>query len=247
MTDWITVLRAGASELELTVSAEQEALFARYLALLLERNEHINLTAITDPLEVAAKHFVDALTVETVWRPKVGDRVIDIGTGAGIPGVPLAIHHPEVEFVLNDSTRKKVAFLEEVATALPLPNIHPLWARAEALGRRPGFRGLFSAVFVRAVAHLGVLIEYSLPLLAVGGVLIAMKGPAGEAEIAQSAPALKALRGEIAETRRLTLAGAGERLLIVVRALSPSPPNYPRDAGVMKKRPLFLDSPPANP
>lgn len=247
MGDWRSVLRAGAEVLGLTVSTEQEALFARYLDLLLERNRQVNLTAITDPVEVAAKHFVDALTVETVWQPQPGDRAIDIGTGAGIPGVPLAIRHPEAEFTLNDSTRKKVAFLEEVAAALPLPNIHPLWARAEELGRASAHRGRFTIALARAVAHLGLLIEYALPLLAPGGRLIAMKGPAGEEEITQSRPALQALHGEVAELRRLMVAGAGERLLIVVRAVSPAPAQYPRNAGAMKKRPLFLDRPGGNP
>jgi len=247
MPDWLAILRNGAADLGLALNEEQEALFARYLALLLECNARVNLTAITDPHEVAAKHFVDSLAIETVWRPLPGDRAIDIGTGAGLPGIPLAIRHPEVEFTLNDSTRKKVAFLDEVRTALPLPNIYPLWARAEALGRVPDHRGRFTAVFARAVAHLGLLIEYALPLLAVGGVLIAMKGPAGEEEIEQSAPALQALCGKITETRPLTIAGAGERLLIVVRALSPAPSAYPRDAGAMKKRPLHLDIPPPNP
>ncbi|MHB0935862.1 MAG: 16S rRNA (guanine(527)-N(7))-methyltransferase RsmG [Armatimonadota bacterium] len=247
MVDWQSVLHAGARDLGLEVSAEQEALFARYLALLLERSTQVNLTAITDPVEVAAKHFLDALTVEMVWQPQPGDRVIDIGTGAGIPGVPLAIRHPEVKFTLNDSTRKKITFLEEVASALPLPNIHPLWARAEALGRRPECRGRFTTVLARAVAHLGLLIEYALPLLAPGGTLIAMKGPVGEAEIAQSQPALQALHGEVTLLHRLSVAGAGERLLIVIHALAPPPAKYPRDAGSMKKRPLYLDRPATNP
>ena len=247
MDDWQSVLRAGARELGLTVSAGQEVLFARYLDLLLERNRQVNLTAITDPVEVAAKHFVDALTVEAVWQPRPGDRAIDIGTGAGIPGVPLAIRHPQAAFTLNDSTRKKVVFLEEVASALPLPNIYPVWSRAEALGRKPDCRGRFTTVLVRAVAHLGLLTEYALPLLAPGGRLIAMKGPAGEAEIAESRPALQALHGEVTELRRLTVSGAGERLLIVIRAVSPAPARYPRDAGAMKKRPLFLDRPGGNP
>ena len=240
MSDWLQVLRAGARDLDITVTAEQEKLFARYLELLLARNAQVNLTAITDPVEVAAKHFADALTVETVWQPRSGARAIDIGTGAGIPGIPLAIMHPQVEFVLNDSTRKKVDFLAEVAAALPLPNVRPLWTRAEELGRHAAHRGKYHFAFARAVAHLGVLIEYALPLLAPGGLLIAMKGPAGEAEIAQSRPALQALCGAVDQVRRLSVAGAGERLLIAIRATSPAPAGYPRDAGVMKKRPDAL-------
>jgi len=243
MSDWLAILRDGAATLGLTLTLDQEARFARYLEILCQRNTQVNLTAITDPGEIAAKHFLDAMTVETIWQPAPGSRAIDIGTGAGVPGIPMAIRHPQVAFVLNDSTRKKVDFLAEVAAELPLPNVQPLWARAEALGRDAAYRGQFQTAFARAVAHLGQLIEYALPLLVTNGLLIAMKGPSGEEEIAQSQPALQALGGTIAQVSRFTVAGAGERLLIAVRATAPAPARYPRDGSAMKKRPLYLDRP----
>ncbi len=247
MGGWQEMLRSGAAALGLTITAEQEAAFGRYLALLVERSRQFNLTAITGPEEIAAKHFVDSLTVETVWRPQPRQRALDLGTGAGLPGVPLAIRYPETSFILNDSTRKKVTFLEEVAAAVPLPNIHPLWARAEALGHQSEHRGQYHAVLARAVAHLGLLIEYALPLLAGGGVLIAMKGPSGLEEIEASRKALQALSGKVTAVQPLAVAGAGDRLLIVIRAERLAPPQYPRDAAAMKKRPLFLDSSPPAP
>lgn len=242
MCDWLEVLRTGAGEFGLRVSAEEEAAFAQYLSLLLEWNTRCNLTAITDPVEVAAKHFVDSLSVETVWQARPGMRALDLGTGAGLPGIPLAIRHPETLFTLVDSTRKKVTFLDAVAAELPLANVQPLWARVEALGHQPEHRGHYHAVLARAVAHLGLLIEYAMPLLRAGGVLIAMKGPGGLAEIEASRKALQALSSTISVVKSLTVPGAGERLLIVVRAERVSPPQYPREAAAMKKRPLFLDS-----
>ncbi len=239
MTNWLTALRAGAHQLHLTLTTEQEDRFARFLTLLLERNRQFNLTAITDPLEVAVKHFVDSLTVETIWHPRHDERLIDIGAGAGFPGIPLAIRYPGTEIVLNDSTSKKVEFLREVAEALALPHVRPLWARAEALGRDPRYRGYFHTVTARALAHLGLLCEYALPLLTVGGRLIAMKGPGGAREVEESAPALAQLGGAVDTVHHLTLGDAGERLLIVIRAVRPTPAPFPRDAGAAKKRPLF--------
>jgi 16S rRNA (guanine527-N7)-methyltransferase len=135
MTEWLDALRAGAARFGLSITADQEDRFARYLTLLLERNEQINLTAITDPVEVAVKHFVDALTLELVWQPRPGDIAIDIGTGGGIPGIPMAIRHPDVAVVLNDSTRKKTDFLTEAVAALDLTGAQALWGRAEHLGQ----------------------------------------------------------------------------------------------------------------
>ena len=238
MTDWLSALRAGADYLHIELTAEQEDRFARLLAFLLERNLVMNLTAITDPVEIARKHFIDSLSVETVWQPGDGDRGIDIGTGAGFPGLPLAILHPRLPLVLNDSTQKKVDFLREAAARLELPAVQPVWARAEELGRVPAYRGTFTVAFVRAVAHLALLIEYALPLLRAGGRLIAMKGPNPELEIAESAKALQLLGGTVAEIRAFDLPDIGARTLIVIRAERLSPAQFPRAPGVAKKKPL---------
>lgn len=224
------------------LSDREETLFARYLAALLARNQLVNLTAITDPVEVAMKHFVDSLTVESLWHPRPEERAIDIGTGAGLPGLPLAIRYPEVAMVLNDSVRKKVDFLQETAQELQLPNVVALWARAETLGRDPAHRGQYDVALARAVSHIGALVEYALPLLKVGGTLIAMKGPGGDTELEEGAQAIRQLGGTVGEIRRFQLAGVGQRLLIPIRKAKPTPEIYPRDPGVAKKKPLYLDS-----
>jgi 16S rRNA (guanine527-N7)-methyltransferase len=242
MNNWQQKLLSGAADLGLALTDRELERFTRYLDLMLERNLHINLTAITDPLEVATKHFVDSLAIETVWHPQPGEQVIDIGTGAGLPGIPLAIRHPEVSVVLNDSVRKKVTFLEDVIVALGLDNTRAIWARAEEVGRDDGQRGKYDIVTVRAVAHLGTLIEYSLPLLKVNGQLIAMKGPTGAAEIAEAAPALIEVGGEVVGTHRLHIDGAGDRLFIRVQKTRATPKQFPREPGGAKKKPLYLDS-----
>lgn len=242
MNNWLTILQEGAASLGLTLSTEHEDLFARYLALLLERNAQFNLTAITEPDEVALKHFVDSLTVETLWHPQPGDRVIDIGTGAGFPGIPLAIRHPDVAVVLNDSIRKKVDFLHEAISVLGLQNASAVWARAETLGRDKGYRGQFNAVVARAVAHLGALCEYALPLLKLHGVFIAMKGPSGTQEIAESQRVLEMLGGHVTTVDTFSLGAAGERSLIVVTKVAATPQQFPREPGSARKKPLYLDS-----
>jgi 16S rRNA (guanine527-N7)-methyltransferase len=237
-----TALHEGAAQLGLTITPEQEAQFAHLLGLLLARNQQVNLTAITTPDAVLEKHFLDSLTVECVWTPAAGERVVDIGTGAGFPGLPLAIRHPRIAVSLNDSVRKKIDFLLDAIAALGLPNATAVWARAEELGQRAAYRGTFDIALARAVAHLGALAEYALPLLREGGRLIAMKGPNGEPEIAESAQALHVLGGTVVDTRRLALPGGDERLLIVVEKRRPTPVKYPRDPGAAKKHPLFIDT-----
>lgn len=242
MTNWTTALHTGAAQLNITISAQEEALFTRYLELLLERNRVMNLTAITDPVDVARKHFIDSLAVEQIWHPAPGNRAIDIGTGAGFPGIPLSIRHPDVTFVLNDSVRKKVDFLQDVINTLTLKNASALWSRAETLGRDPQHRGKYHTTFARAVAHLGALAEYSLPLLVPGGVLIAMKGPGGEQEIRDSEQALSLIGGKVTKVKSFELPDVGERVLIVIKKIRTTPDSFPRDPGAARKKPLYIDS-----
>lgn len=239
MIEWQETLRTGAADLGLTLTPEQEGRFAQYLALLQQWNARVNLTAITEPVEVARKHFVDALTVERVWQPRAGDRMIDIGTGGGVPGIPLAIRYPDLPVVLNDSVRKKVDFLLVAVHELGLSHVTPVWARAETLGRDPRYREQFTVAIARAVAHLGALLEYALPLVAVGGTFIAMKGPGGVQEVADSALALEAFGHPAVTVETRDVPGVGTRTLIVVRKTRPTPAIFPRDPGAAKKKPLF--------
>ncbi len=247
METWRTAFREGAAALALSVTAEQEDQFARFLALLLDYNQRVNLTAITEPSAVAVKHFVDSLTALTVWHPHAGDPAFDLGSGAGFPGIPLAIMHPEITVVLNDSVRKKVDFLHHAAATVPLANVSAVWARAEELARQPDYRERFNAVFARAIAHLAVLAEYGLPLLKVGDVLICWKGPGGVREVEEIQSALELLGGRVAGVYPLTIASAGERVLILIRKTRRTPQQFPRPAGIARKKPLFLDSTGSNP
>ena len=170
-------LRQAATELPVVLTDEQLAAFAVYYDFLLEYNEKVNLTRITEPLDVAVKHFADSLSLlQTGWLPP-GGRVADIGTGAGFPGIPLAIMRPDLRVVLVDSLRKRTVFLTEAVQKLALVNVTVVWSRAEDLGRNPDFRERFDIVLARAVAELNVLTELCLPLAKPGGAFVAMKGP----------------------------------------------------------------------
>lgn len=239
---WREKLRDAVVALELKpLTPGQLADFEQLLALLLKYNKEMNLTTIVDAEEVAFKHILDSLTVELVWRAQEGQHVIDIGTGAGFPGLPLAIRHPELQFAINDATKKKIDYLAEVIRALSLENATELWGRAEELGRGE-WRNKFHVVTARALAHLGTLAEYALPLLKMDGFLVAMKGPGGIEEVRDAAPALTFLGGKVHDIKHIDLPGVGERLLIVVKKVRPTPGGYPRNAGQMKRKPLFEDN-----
>lgn len=241
MNEFSTILLEAAESLGIVVSADEMARFVQYQQLVLEANVQMNLTAITDPREMAIKHFIDSLSVELLWQPKVGERVLDIGTGAGFPGLPLAIRHPKIDMMLNDSARKKVDFLQQVITSLELANCTARWNRAEEIGRMANMRGKFDVVLVRAVAHLAVLLEYAMPLLKVGGFLLAMKGPSGEREVTESTEAMRLLGAKVTKSRVLQLPGAGERQLIMLRKMRETPVEFPRNSGQARKKPLYLD------
>jgi len=226
--------------LELTI--DQINYFIKYTFLLLEWNEKINLTAITDPEDIVIKHFLDSL-VFVQWinhyyktqRIKVGD----LGTGAGFPGIPIKIVLPDVELILIDALAKRITFLNEVIKALNLAHVETIHSRAEDIGRDPEHREGFDLLTARAVAELPVLLEYASPLLRVGGRLFAAKGVDPEDEINSAQNALRLLNCEVEHLVKYRLAdGADHRSLIIIKKVAATPAKYPRQAGKPKKNPL---------
>ena len=207
-----------------------------YLAELTETNRHMNLTAITEPAEAWEKHFLDcAILLQKVQLP-LGAACIDVGTGAGFPGMVLALLRPDLQVTLLDSLQKRIGFLEQTAAKLGLANVRCIHARAEDGAKLPELREQFDMATARAVAAMPVLTEYCLPFVKQGGVFAAMKGPSETAEQAETAA--KLLGGEIVGEESYTLPTAGERKLIRIRKTAPTPQKYPRRSDKIKKQPL---------
>lgn len=230
-------LGAMAKGFGVRLSAGQLEQFQRYMELLLEWNEKINLTAITQPDQVVEKHFVDSLTVLTACKLKEGAKVLDVGAGAGFPGLPLKIARPDLRVTLLDGSNKRLRFLETACAGLGLEcaRVHK---RAEEAGLDKTMREGFDLVTARAVAPLNVLSEYCLPLVKMKGYFVAMKGPDVQEELDQARNALQILGGELAGTVPVTLPTAGGRTLIPVRKLRFTPRGYPRHGGTIAKHPL---------
>lgn len=218
---------------------EQADRFAKYGAALVKWNKQINLTAIQEEEGIVVKHFVDSVLAmkSQYWTGR--GTLLDLGTGAGFPGLPLKIICPELSVVLVDSLKKRVAFLEHIIAELQLQKIEAIHGRAEQLGREARWRERFDCVVSRAVAKMPVLLEYCLPFLKVGGWLMAYKGPAGREELRDAEQALQLLGGEIIETNEHCLpGGAGTRIIIVVEKIKATSAQYPRKPGVPEKKPL---------
>ena len=230
-------LKAAGEAAGFTLSEKQLDQFTRYAEMLLETNKSLNLTAITDPEEVAVKHMVDSLLVYDPERFH-NHTIVDVGTGAGFPGLPLKIYDPGMRVTLIDSLRKRLNFLEQVVKDLGLGQVRCTHARAEDAGKDPALREKFDVAVARAVAALPVLAEYCLPLVKVGGVFIAMKGPEADAEAKAAANALKKLGGKYRETRQFTLPDGSARGLVVCEKISQTPTVYPRNGGKIAKSPL---------
>ena len=235
----------AADDYGLSLTDKQVEQFARYGSLLLSWNEKMNLTAITDPNEVAVKHFIDAASVwRADWFTGEVHRVIDVGTGAGFPGIPLKILHPSLDVTLLDALQKRVRFLETVIDDLGLTGITALHARAEEAARQKAYRAQFDAAVSRAVAPLSVLAEYTLPFLRVGGFLAAQKGAKYRAEAQEGAKAIALLGGAVPVIAPVKLPGLDDvRAVLYVKKTSPTPGGYPRKAGIPKKKPLGAAAP----
>ena len=234
-------LRADArSLLGLDLSAGQLERFSRFTSLLLEWNQRVNLTGITDPAEIALKHFLDSLTLARVVPDFDGLRLMDVGTGAGFPGLVIAIMFPRAQVTLMDSTGKKLRFVEQVGERLALRNIRVLHARAEDAGRHKSHREAYDIVAARAVARMPALMEYTLPLCKLGGQVIAMRGTDAYEQTAEAAKAIDRLGGELFTIEELRLPRLDNpRYLVVLDKVEPTPKRYPRQAGTPQRQPIL--------
>ena len=221
----------------MNIDKEKADLFEEYKKILLEWNEKINLTAITDEKEIILKHFIDSASILKYINE--GERVIDIGTGAGFPGIPLKIMNNSLNITLVDSLNKRVNFLNEVINKLNLNNICAIHARAEELGRDNNYREMYDVATSRAVANLSTLLEYLMPFIRVGGRCICMKGPNIDEELNNAKNAIKELGGEIEKIDNFYLPNSdNERNIIIIKKISKINFKYPRKAGIPAKEPI---------
>lgn len=239
-------------EYQLTLSEHQLEQFAIYYELLVETNRVMNLTAITEWEEVIEKHFLDSLAIVRIFRGTSGDtddevlsfgnfakglRVMDVGTGAGFPGIPLKIAFPELSVTLSDSLNKRVKFLETVIEKLELKKIRALHGRAEDIAKISEYREHYDLVVSRAVANLSTLSEYCLPFVKCGGIFVSYKSGDCDAEVDAAQNALKILGGKLRTVEKFRLGDAG-RAFVVVEKQKTTPKRYPRKAGTPSKEPL---------
>ena len=236
-------LITGIKKLGLHIGPGQLEQFDIYYRELLDWNKRANLTAITNYEDVQIKHFLDSLTVTLAWPQPIMDtalRLIDVGTGAGIPGIPLKIMLPDVELVLLESTAKKAGFLHHITNKLALDKVEIVVGRAEEVAHLSEYRERFDVVLSRAVASLPALVELALPFCAIGGSFVAQKKGVIDQEISSAARAIDILGGNLSEVKKVELEGFDdERQLIVIDKVSPTPEKYPRRTGMPTKRPIL--------
>ena len=235
-------LVAGAQELHITLTDRHLDSFETCYREMVDWNQRFNLTAITDWEGVLVRHFLDSLSCLKALPRKslaAGARVIDVGTGAGFPGLPLKLVCPEMQLTLLEATGKKVTYLEHMVRVLGLKGVKIVHGRAEELGRDPAHRERYDWALARAVAEMPVLAEYLLPLARVGGAMLAQKGEGAAAEVHAAEAAINTLGGRVRQLVPVELRGLAEtRHLVVVDKVAATPEKYPRRPGVPQKRPL---------
>ena len=224
------------------ISDEQLSAFEVYEQQLVEWNNRFNLTAIDKPNQIRVKHFLDSLSCVLALRNTPTDRIIDVGTGAGFPGLPLKIICPPIVMSLVESVGKKAQFCEHITKTLPLSNVEIFQERAETIANQEEMRERYDWAIARAVATMPILVEYLLPLVRVGGYALAMKGEKGPAETQSAEHAINVLGGRIQQLIPITLPGVeDERYLVVIEKIAATPERYPRRVGVPAKRPIGAD------
>lgn len=229
----------GCGEFGVMLTNEQIDQFTKYFEILVEWNKVMNLTGITDFEEVLVKHFVDSLAVAKIVDMKDVKSVIDIGTGAGFPGIPLKIAFPHLKITLLDSLKKRIGFLNEVIAQLGLQNIETIHGRAEEYAKQKSYRESYDLCVSRAVANLAALTEYCLPYVSAGGKFIPYKSGKIEEELAESKNAVKILGGDISDVKKFCLPSSDiERSFIIIEKVKKTPGKYPRKAGLPTREPL---------
>lgn len=228
-----------AAQFGVSLTPEQAAQFEIYTRELAVWNERVNLTAIIEPAAVQVRHFLDSLSLVQVMQPYSGLRLIDVGTGAGFPGVPLKIAFPDIRLTLLEATGKKIVFLDHLIQILGLKDTRTLHARAEEAGHLPAHRAVYDVVVARSVARLPALAEYLLPLARVGGRCIAMKGETAAAEAQDAKRALSILGGRVTTIEMVNLPDVADaHHLVVIEKHAPTPSAYPRKPGAPTQKPL---------
>lgn len=221
------------------LTGRQVIALTTYERELIEWNQKFNLTAIRDVAGIRTKHFLDSFSCVLAWKANPPANLIDVGTGAGFPGIPLKIIYPNTKVTLVESVSKKAMFCQHIVSLLGLENVEVVNARAEDLGQMREHREGYDWGIARAVANMRVLSEYLLPLVQVGGTMLAQKGESGPAEVHSAERAIKLLGGEVRQLLPVTLPGVvEERNLVVVYKIATTPPGYPRKPGIPAKKPL---------
>lgn len=226
-----------AKQIEIMLDKKQIEQFYQYMQILLEWNEKINLTAITKPEEIILKHFIDSITIAKYIQKNA--KIVDVGTGAGFPGMPLKIIREDIEVTLLDSLNKRIYFLEEVIKQLKLKEIEAIHARVEEFGKNEKYRETFDYATSRAVANLATLSEYVVPLVKMKGMCLCMKGANVKEEIGESQKAITILGGKIEKIEEFHLPESDiKRHIVLIRKIKPTPSKYPRKPGTPSKEPI---------
>ncbi|NWF64599.1 MAG: 16S rRNA (guanine(527)-N(7))-methyltransferase RsmG [Chloroflexi bacterium] len=234
-----SLIQEARSLFNVHLTARQVMALIHYEKELMEWNQKFNLTAIRDVESIRTKHFLDSYSCVVAWKANPPRRLIDVGTGAGFPGIPLKIIYPAMHVTLVESVGKKAMFCQHVIHALGLEDIEVLHSRAEDVGQTAAKRESYDWAVARAVAHLNILSEYLLPLVKLGGTMLAQKGETGPAEAQSAEKAMKILGGKLKQLIPINLPGvADDRYLVLVEKVAATPPKYPRKAGIPMKMPL---------
>lgn len=221
------------------LTARQVVALVNYEKELLDWNQKFNLTAIRDVESIRTKHFLDSYSCVMAWKANPPHRLVDVGTGAGFPGIPLKIIYPTMHVTLVESVGKKAMFCQHLVEKLGLEGVEVIQTRAEDLGQDPAHRESYDWAVARAVANLNILSEYLLPLVKLGGTMLAQKGETGPAEAQSAEKAMKILGGKLKQLIPINLPGvADDRYLVLVDKVAATPPKYPRKAGIPMKTPL---------